>query len=149
MVPPPHVLSHPVVCVGVSHSFSLSPSPSFSLSLSLKPTIQGVFDSEPGLGLKLGQSKPTMPGTVPTDRHTTIPIDSGPIPAALFDDDPELLNSEIAQPNRFMAKLLAIPAVYIYTNGRIYSGTPIHKGYDGSYSRVSARRILQVVPNIT
>ena len=38
-----------------------------------------------------------------------------------------------------MAKLLAIPAVYIYiyTNGRIYiyihSGTPIHKGYDGSY----------------
>jgi hypothetical protein len=60
------------------------------------------------LGLKLGQSKPTMPGTVPTDRHTTIPIDSGPIPAALFDDDPELLNSEIAQPNRFMAKLLAI-----------------------------------------
>ena len=43
------------------------------------------------MGLKLGQSKPTMPGTVPTDRHTTIPIDSGPIPAALFDDDPELL----------------------------------------------------------
>ena len=103
------------------------------------------------MGLKLGQSKPTMPGTVPTDRHTTIPIDSGPIPAALFDDDPELLNSEIAQPNRFMAKLLAIPAVYIYTPTDVYihSGTPIHKGYDGSYSRVSARRILQVVPNIT
>ena len=147
MVPPPHVLSHPVVCVGVSHSFSLSPSPSFFLSLSLKPTIQGVFDSEPGLGLKLGQSKPTMPGTVPTDRHTTIPIDSGPIPAALFDDDPELLNSEMAQPNRFMASCW--PYSRIYTNGRIYSGTPIHKGYDGSYSRVSARRILQVAPNIT
>jgi hypothetical protein len=95
-------------CLSLSLHLPLFLSLSLYLSLSLKPTIQGVFDSEPGLGLKLGQSKPTMPGTVPTDRHTTIPINSGPIPAALFDDDPELLNSEIAQPNRFMAKLLAI-----------------------------------------
>ena len=49
-----------------------------------------IFDFEPELGLKRGQTKPKIPGTVPTDRHTTIPNDSGPI-SACFDDDPKLL----------------------------------------------------------
>ena len=49
-----------------------------------------IVDFEPDLGLKLGQTKPKISGTVPTDRHTTIPNDSGPIPA-WFDDDPKLL----------------------------------------------------------
>ena len=53
-----------------------------------------IFDFELDLGLKLGQTKHKIPGTVPTDRHTTIPKDSGPIPA-----DPKLLNCEIAQPS--------------------------------------------------
>ncbi len=44
------------------------------------------------MGLKLGS------GTVPTNRHTTIPNDSGPI-SACFDDDPKLLNCVIAQPS--------------------------------------------------
>ena len=39
-----------------------------------------------------------MPGAVPTNRHKPIPIDSGPI-SACFDDDPKLLNCEIAQPS--------------------------------------------------
>ncbi len=55
-----------------------------------------IFDVEPGFGLKLGQTKPKIPGTSPTNRHTTIPNDSGPI-SACFDDDPKLLNGEIAQ----------------------------------------------------
>ncbi len=50
-----------------------------------------IFDFEPDLGRKPGQNKPKMSGTVPTNRHTTIPNDSGPI-SACFDDDP------IAQP---------------------------------------------------
>ncbi len=53
-----------------------------------------IFDFKPHLGLKLGQAKPKISGTVPTNRHTTIP---GPI-SACFDDDPKLLNCEIAQP---------------------------------------------------
>ncbi len=57
----------------------------------------GIFDFEPDLGLKRGQTKPQIPGTVPTNRHTTIPDDSGPI-SACFDDDPKLFNCEIAQP---------------------------------------------------
>ena len=57
-----------------------------------------IFDFEPDLGLKLGQTKPKISGTVPTNRHTTIPNDSGPI-SACFDDDPKLLNCEIAQPS--------------------------------------------------
>ena len=57
----------------------------------------GIFDFEPDLGLKLGQTKPKISGTVPTNRHTTIPNDSGPI-SACFDDDPKLLNCEIARP---------------------------------------------------
>ena len=40
-----------------------------------------VCDSEPDLGLKLGQTKPKISDTVPTNRHTTIPNDSGPIAA--------------------------------------------------------------------
>ena len=59
----------------------------------------GIFDFEPDLGLKLGQTKPKISGTVPTNRHTTIPNDSGPI-STCFDDDPKLLNCEIAQPSR-------------------------------------------------
>ncbi len=53
----------------------------------------GIFDFEPDLGLKLGQTKPKIPGTVPTNRHTTIPNDSGPT-SACFDDGPKLLNEE-------------------------------------------------------
>ncbi len=34
-----------------------------------------IFDFEPELGLKRSQTKPKIPGTVPTDRHTTIPND--------------------------------------------------------------------------
>ena len=52
------------------------------------------------MGLKQGQTKPKIYGTVPTDRHTTSPNDSGPIPAC-FDDGPKLLNCEIAQPRPF------------------------------------------------
>ncbi len=38
-----------------------------------------IFDFELELGLKLGHSKPKISGTVPTNWHTTIPNDSGPI----------------------------------------------------------------------
>ena len=57
-----------------------------------------IFDVEPDLGLKLGQTKPKISGTVPTNRHATIPNDSGPI-SACFDDGPKLLNCEMAQPS--------------------------------------------------
>ncbi len=57
-----------------------------------------IFNSEPGLGLKLGQTKPQISGTVPTNRHTAIPNVSGPT-SACFDDDPKLLNCKIAQPS--------------------------------------------------
>ncbi len=40
---------------------------------------QDIFNFDPNLGLNLGRTKPKIPGTVPTDRHTTIPTDSGPI----------------------------------------------------------------------
>jgi hypothetical protein len=40
-----------------------------------------IFDFEPELHLKLGQTKPKISGTVPTNRHTTFPNDSGPISA--------------------------------------------------------------------
>ena len=57
-----------------------------------------IFDFERALGLKRGQTKPKIPGKVPTDRHTTIPDDSGPI-SACFDDEPKLLTCELAQPS--------------------------------------------------
>ncbi len=47
------------------------------------------FDFQLDLGLKLGQAKSKIPGTVPTDRHTTVPNDSGP-GSACFDDDAKL-----------------------------------------------------------
>ncbi len=47
-----------------------------------------VFDFELRLGLKRSHTKPKIPGTVPTDRRTTIPNDSGPI-SACFDDHPK------------------------------------------------------------
>ncbi len=56
-----------------------------------------IFDFKPDLGLKLGLTKPKISGTAPTDRHTTLPNDSGPI-SSCFDDDPKRLNCEIAQP---------------------------------------------------
>ncbi len=56
------------------------------------------FDFDPVLGLQRSQTKPKVPGTVPTDRNTTIPCESGPTSVG-FDNDPELLNCEIAQPN--------------------------------------------------
>ncbi len=55
-----------------------------------------IFDFEPDLGPKLGQTKPKISSTVPTNRHTTIPNGSRPISACL-DDDP----SKIAQPSYF------------------------------------------------
>ncbi len=57
-----------------------------------------IFDFGPESGLKDSKTKPRIPGTVPTDRHTTIPNDPGPM-SACFDDDPKLVNSEIAQPS--------------------------------------------------
>ncbi len=68
-----------------------------SLSENQLGILLGIFDFEPDLGLKLGQNKPKISGTVPTHRHTTIPNDSGPI-SACFDDGPKLVNCEIAQP---------------------------------------------------
>ncbi len=50
-----------------------------------------ICDVKPKLGLNRGQTKPKISGTVPTNRHTTIPNDSVPIPAC-FDDDPKFLN---------------------------------------------------------
>ena len=50
----------------------------------------GIFDFEPDLGLKLGHTKPKISGTVPANRHTTIPSDSGLI-SACFDNDQKLL----------------------------------------------------------
>ncbi len=55
----------------------------------------GIFDFKPDLGLKLGQTKPQKPGTLPTNRNTTIPNDCGPI-SACFATDPTLYNCEIA-----------------------------------------------------
>ncbi len=49
----------------------------------------GYFDFEPLLGPKLGRTKPKISGKVPTNRHITIPDDSGPT-SACFDDDPKL-----------------------------------------------------------
>ncbi len=56
----------------------------------------GPFDVEPELGLKLGQTNPKIPGTVPTDRHTRIPNDSGPMsgPAALLHDIMDFRSSD-------------------------------------------------------
>ena len=59
----------------------------------------GIFDFDPDLGLKLGQTEPKLSGKVPTNRKTTIPNDSGPIPEC-FDDDPKLFKCEIAQPKQ-------------------------------------------------
>ncbi len=36
-----------------------------------------IFDFKPDLGLERGPTKPKIHGTVPTDRRTTIPNDSG------------------------------------------------------------------------
>ncbi len=55
------------------------------------------LDFQSDLGLKVGQTKPEISGTAPTARHTTLRNDSGPIPTCL-DDDPKLLNCEIAPP---------------------------------------------------
>ncbi len=55
-----------------------------------------IFDFDPALGLKLGQTKPKISGTVPTNRHTTIPNDTCPT-SECFDEDPKLANCEIAQ----------------------------------------------------
>ncbi len=54
-----------------------------------------ICDFQPDLGLKLGQSKPKISGTAPTDRHTTVPDESGPI-SACFDDDPKPLKCKIS-----------------------------------------------------
>ncbi len=61
-----------------------------------------IIDFEPDVALKLGQAKPAISGTVPTNRHIAIPNGSGPI-SACFDDDPNLFNCEIAQPSMWAA----------------------------------------------
>ncbi len=50
-----------------------------------------IFDFETDLGRRLGQTNPKVSGTVPTNRHTPIPHDLGPI-SECSDDDPKLLN---------------------------------------------------------
>ncbi len=60
----------------------------------------GIFDFGSDSGLKLGQTKPKISGTVPTNRHTTIANDYEPI-SACFDHDPKPLNCELAQPRDF------------------------------------------------
>ncbi len=49
----------------------------------------GIFDIDPEWGLTRGQTTPKISGTVPTNRHTTIPNDSGPI-SARFGHDPQI-----------------------------------------------------------
>ncbi len=66
-----------------------------------------IFDFEPDLGRQLVQTKPKISGTIPTNRRSTIPNDSGPI-SACFDDDPKLSNCEIAQPNQLGRKIKAV-----------------------------------------
>ncbi len=53
-----------------------------------------IFNFEPELGLKLGQNKPTTSGTAHTDRHITMPSDSGPM-SVCFHDGPKLLHCEM------------------------------------------------------
>ncbi len=48
----------------------------------------------PDLGPERRQTKPKIPGTVPSDHHTPIPSDSGQI-SVCYDDDPKLLKYEI------------------------------------------------------
>jgi hypothetical protein len=63
-----------------------------------------IFDFEPELGLKRSQTKPEIPGMVLSDRHTTTPNNYGPL-SACFDEDPKLLNYEIAQPRYVQTNL--------------------------------------------
>ncbi len=70
-----------------------------------------TFDFEPESGLKLGQTKPEISGTVPTNRCTTIPNDYGPI-SACFDDDPKQRNCEIAQPRSTIGKRILSATVF-------------------------------------
>ncbi len=44
-----------------------------------------IFDFYADLGLKLGQTKPNISGTALTNRHTTIPNDSGSLSTCLDD----------------------------------------------------------------
>ncbi len=53
-----------------------------------------IFGFEPDLGLQ----QPKIPGTVPTNGHTTIPNDSEPI-STCFDGDSKLLHCETAWPS--------------------------------------------------
>ncbi len=77
--------------------------------LRIKP---GIFDFGPDLFLKRGQTNPQIPGTEPTNRHTTIPNVSGPV-SARFDDDPKLLNCETAQPGGKRHKLKEPPVAIV------------------------------------
>ncbi len=61
---------------------------------SLAEKLPEIFDFDWDLGLKLSQTKPKISGTVPTNRHTTIPNESGPI-SVCFDNGPKLLKCEI------------------------------------------------------
>ncbi len=72
----------------------------------------GIFEFKPESTLKLGQTKPQISRTVPTNRHTTIPTDSGPIPAC-FDDVPKLFK---------LGDSSAAVMVLIVANGRDRTG---------------------------
>ncbi len=83
-----------------------------------------IFDFEPDLDLKLSQTQPQISGTVPTNRHTTIPNDSGPL-SACFDGDPTLLNCEIAQPRDWAeGKVGASPCLSCTPRGFLLGGDP-------------------------
>ena len=61
-------ISHPVVCVGVSHSFSLSPSPSFSLSLSVSLSLSQT-DHSGSLRFRAGFGPTAGPKQAHNARH--------------------------------------------------------------------------------
>ncbi len=72
------------MCVGVLYSAELEGPRKL---LRIHPDL---FDFGLPLGLKASKSNPKTPGTVLTDRHTTIPKDSGPN-SVCFDGDPKKL----------------------------------------------------------
>ncbi len=70
---------------GLYHAELCGACPNFSAELKgpeqLLRIRPGIFDFGRYLGLKGSKTKPKIPGTAPTDRHTMIPTDSGPISA--------------------------------------------------------------------
>ncbi len=82
----------------------------------------GIFEFEPGLGLKLDQTKPERSGTEPEQRDTRIPNDYGPT-SACFDDNPKLLNCEIAQNEKITGESIFVflsRPICGHSNGKTY-----------------------------